>query len=341
MGEQFWLVPHTTGWKLAMSPQIMGGVGWSHWWGAGHMMSSLGKAGAAWGTQEKHQLATSVSELIWKSLSTTPQVSQAWSLGTDWDLQGTFFLLLSGCWQSLESHQPPWFGDYCGLVLWQPLPTAPSAFCLDTFPIHRRCPSGQEDAETLRLLGEDFVPRAKSDLQRGFPPVEQIALCPGRWHPRRPCLLTEETQRAHRMQRCANDTTGAGSSSSRGGHPCHGHPMPSRDKRETSSLGTTFFLPTLERIQLRWDTSPALHFFKAAALTWSSTTMSVEHLVAFPPAKQDLHLLCPICLQTPRATALLGGTWAPQHPPALADGLPKHVCFSSSLQGSLLPRAAD
>lgn len=46
MGEQFWLVPHTTGWKLAMSPQIMGGVGWSYWWGAGHMMSSLEKAGS-------------------------------------------------------------------------------------------------------------------------------------------------------------------------------------------------------------------------------------------------------------------------------------------------------
>lgn len=29
--DQLWLVPQTTGWRLAMSPQITGRVSWSHW----------------------------------------------------------------------------------------------------------------------------------------------------------------------------------------------------------------------------------------------------------------------------------------------------------------------
>lgn len=86
----------------------------------------------------------------------------------------------------------------CGSLCQQ----SPPHFIQTSFSRHRRCPSGQEDAEILRLLGEIFVLRAKRDIQQAFAPVEQITLCPGRWWPGSPCLplqpsfeLTGEMQR--------------------------------------------------------------------------------------------------------------------------------------------------
>lgn len=143
------------------------------------------------------------------------------------------------------------------------------------------------------------------------------------------------TQRGNPMQHCAfNDTLGvtsAGSSTSR-----NGLPMPSRVNRETSSLPTSFPPLTLQRIWSWWETSPALHLFEEAVLVQGSATRWGECPIAVPSARQHLCLSCSICLQT-----LLGGSCTLQHTPALAQGVTRGVCFSSSPQGSLLSQAAD
>lgn len=94
----------------------------------------------------------------------------------------SFCLFGRGCWQSLETHQPPWFGDYYGLISWKPLPTAPTAFYSDTFPQTQEQPFSTEgcwDPDTSR---RGFVPRAKCDLLQGFQPFDLIPLYPGQWH---------------------------------------------------------------------------------------------------------------------------------------------------------------
>lgn len=165
-----------------------------------------------------------------------------------------------GCWQSLETYRPCLEAAVVlprDSLCQQP----PLHFIQTPFSIHRRCPSEQEGAEILRLLG-------------GFLYQELSVVCNGDSYPlsKSHCALASGTPggpaclcspalntlgKPSELTACSavhlNDTTGvtsAGSSSSRDGHPCHRHPMPSRDNRETSSLGTTFFLPTLQRIWL-------------------------------------------------------------------------------------------
>lgn len=124
-------------------------------------------------------------------------------------------------------------------------------------------------------------------------------------------------------------------------NPVTRHLMPSRYNRDQQPWHH-LFLPTLQRICLWREASPDLHLFKAAVLIGSRATMWVEHPIALPSHKQDLHLLCGTCLQTPWPTALLRGL-APSAPSSPCKWAPKvyHFrvrCLKQPISNSVAPK---
>lgn len=225
----------------------------------------------------------------------------------------SFCLFGRGCWWSPETHQPPWFGDYCGLLSWKSLPTAPTAFYSDTFPHTQELPLSTEGCWGPATSRRGFVPRAKCDLLLGFQPL----MYPGQWHsgrPLQPALNPWGNLRANPMQHCAfNGTIGVSSagSSSTSRNGTTGSQCQAELAVTPAALPPPFFSSPF------WESGcdgKQLQLFTFLKRLCQCQCYQVGRARWVESVLSPRHLPCSICLQSPWVITLLGGVFRTPQP---------------------------
>lgn len=248
---------------------------------------------------------------------------------------------------------PPWFGVCCGPDSQQPCQQPPLHFIQTPFPRTQEIPlwaGGCSYPETPRrrllyremsvVCNGDSHPLSKSHRAlaggaSGGPacpcsPAPNSWANPGHWP--HTALRTWTIPWGEPVQAAA--PVGMVS-------PATSTPGQAEVTERPAALALPFFLPTLKRISLWGETSPALHLFKAAVLIMRQRCHAGRASRCSPFSQTGFTLALQHLPPNALGHCSTGGGLGPLASPAHADGLPNHVCSNLPLQGSLLAQAAD